>query len=98
MIRDSLLSLEDRLGIAQIVMADWLHLGIQLVNKRHSGGNVQLEDILVRNVIEVFYECPQTVPVRGNDYTLACDDGRCYRLVLVRKHPRNRVLQAFCAG
>src|SRR3954468_24420549 len=80
-------------GIAQIVVADRPQRFIKLVNERNAGGNIQLDDLVLGHVVEIFHQCAQTVSVRRDDDTLTRFHGRGYRLVPVRKKPRDGVFQ-----
>ena len=88
----------DRRLVAQVVVPDWLELLVQLVDQRHAGGDVELDDLLRRR------PRPGTSPApagccRARRSARACPpDLRCDRLVPVGQETRHRVLQALGPG
>src|SRR6185369_11622001 len=50
--RDRRRRLRDRLGIAEVVVAERLQVVSQLVDERHAGRDVELDDLLVGDAVE----------------------------------------------
>jgi hypothetical protein len=68
-------------GIAQVAAlersrgsggGDDVHISIEFVQERHASGDVQLEDVFFRDVVQVLHQCAQTVAVSGDENVLAC--------------------------
>src|SRR5688572_24664082 len=66
------------LGISKIVVFDRLRILVQFINKRNSGGDVVLDNIGVRDRVEIFYKGAKTVSVSCDQDTLARRDLRHY--------------------
>jgi len=62
---DGLHCILDLCWISQIIMADGMELLIQFVHERDSRGDVQIDDIGVRNAIEMLHQRAEAVSVTG---------------------------------
>ena len=56
---DSLGGLPGGFRIPKVVVPQGLQAVVKFVNQRNSGGNVQLDNGVVRNVVEIFHERPE---------------------------------------
>src|ERR1017187_9451196 len=84
----------DLLGVAQIVAVQGLQVVVELVYQRHARRNVQLDDVTLRDIIEVLHQRAHAVAVRGGQHRLALPDNGRDGLVPQRQEPRHLVLQA----
>src|SRR5690606_41668138 len=62
--------------------------------QRLAGGNVQVNDVVVGDVVEVLDEGPQAVAVRRDQHAAPRTDGGRDGFVPERQHARDRVFQA----
>lgn len=63
--------------VGQVVVADGFEVGIELVDERNSSRNVELNNVRLRDVVEVLNKCSKGVSVCGNENPLArLDSGR----------------------
>ena len=60
----------DRLFVAEVVVLDRLQVVVHLIYKRLARGNIGLDDVAVRHVVEVFDERPQAVAMRDDNHLL----------------------------
>ncbi len=74
-----------------------VEIGIQPIDQRHAGRELELRDGLRRQAIEHHHQGAQRVAVRGNQDALAAQDGRQHGLAIIGQDPGNRILQAFAA-
>ncbi|HET7130973.1 MAG TPA: 2,3-bisphosphoglycerate-dependent phosphoglycerate mutase, partial [Gammaproteobacteria bacterium] len=58
----------DRRRVAHILRARGHELGVELVEPRHAGGDVELGDLVVGNPLEHLHERAQAVAVRGHEH------------------------------
>jgi len=56
----------DSCGISQIVMPNGLEVVVQLLHLRHSGGDVEVHDLLIRDVLQVLQQRPQAISMGRN--------------------------------
>src|SRR5262245_53937567 len=84
----------DLLGIAEVLAAQRLQLIVELVDQWQARGDVQLDDVLIRDVIQVLDESPQAVSMSCDQHALARADGRGDCLVPVRQEALDGVLEA----
>ena len=54
--------------VAQVVTLDWLEIGVELVNQRNAGRDVQLQDLLLGEIVEIHDKRAEAVAVGGNDH------------------------------
>src|SRR5215471_4373454 len=66
----------NRRGVAEVVMSQRLQLAVELVDERLAGWDVEIHDLLLGDVVEIFDERPQAVAMRGDDHALAGAHGR----------------------
>ena len=85
-------------GIAQIIVADRAQVIIQFVDQRLARGNVQVDDVVVRHIVQVLDQRAQAVAVGGDQHVAAGPDRRGDGLVPERQHARHGVLQALGGG
>ena len=83
-------------GISEIRAANRLQRIVEFIDERNARGNNQLHNRLIGNIVEIFYQRPQTIPVGGDDDLLSGFDGRRNRLMPCRQESCNRILQTFC--
>ncbi len=88
----------DPLLIAEVVVAHRLQRSVQLVHQRRAGGDVQLDDVLVRHVVQVLDQGTDRVAVRRDDDSSAGLHGRRDAASPVRQKARDGVLQALGGG
>ena len=62
--------------VAEVVALEWIQGVIQFIDKRDAGRNIQLEDLLLGEVVEVFYEGAEAVAVGGDDDAFSGFHGR----------------------
>ena len=75
-------------------MLDRLQVGVELVDEGDTGRDIELDDVGVRDVIEILDERAEAVAVGGDDDAFAgFDDGRDL-LVPERKEPVDGILEA----
>ena len=91
-------SLGNSLLIGQVVVLDGLEVNIELIDERNSGGNVQLNNLGLRDVVQVLDECAQRVTVGSNKNTLASLDGRGNLLVPQRQETLDSVEERLAQG
>src|SRR6266542_5701372 len=82
----------DRGLIAQVVVLERLEVAVQLVDERNAGGDVEPDDVPVRDLVEVLDEGPHAVAVGGDEHLLAGFDGGGDGTVPVGEEPRHGVL------
>ena len=83
-----------RFGVAEVVVLDGLELVVELVDERHAGGDVELDDVLLGYAVEVFDERTEAVAVRGDDYAFAAADVGRYDVLPVGDDARDGVFEA----
>ncbi|GIW08730.1 MAG: hypothetical protein KatS3mg060_3535 [Dehalococcoidia bacterium] len=74
--------------------AERAKVGIELINERNTGRNIQLRDNLVGHPIEVLDERPEAVAVGGDQHPFALADGGRNALEPVRQETSFGVFQA----
>ena len=77
-------------------MRDGLEIIIELVDEGNSRRNVQSTDLLVRNVIQILYKGPESVPVSRNNDLLSRLDVRSDLALPVRHETLAGGLQTLC--
>ena len=77
-------------------MANRLEVFVELVNQWNAIGNVDADDVIVRNVVQVLDQCADRVAVRCQHDALSCLDGRGNRFIPKGNYTVYRVFQAFC--
>src|SRR5262252_2651613 len=87
----------NRRGVAEVVMSQRLQLAVELVDERLAGWDVEIHDLLLGDVVEIFDERPQAVAMRGDDHALAGAHGRPDHVLPVRQKASDRVLEALGA-
>lgn len=60
--------------IAQVVVAQNIHIIIKFVDQRDTGRDVEIDDFLIRNVVKIFHEGAQGVAMSGDDDVLSVFD------------------------
>src|SRR5690606_8561610 len=80
-------------GVAQIVVTDGAQLLVQFVDQRLAGRNVQVHDIVVRDVVQVLDQRTQAVAVGGDEHTTPGTNGRGNGFVPERQNALHRVLE-----
>jgi hypothetical protein len=71
---------------------------VEVVAQRDAGRDVEAGDVLVGDAVEVLDQRAQRVAVRGDQHGLAGAQVRHDRVVPVRQHPLDDVLEALGAG
>ena len=61
----------DRLLIGQVVVLDRLQVGVQLVDQWDSSWDVQLDDLVVRHLVQVLDQGSDGVSVSSDQHSLA---------------------------
>jgi hypothetical protein len=88
----------DRLRIAEVAAAAGLQLAVELVEQRHAGRNVELDDFARGHPVEHLDHGAQAVAVRHDQHIAAgAQLGRDAR-VPEGQHARQRVLQRLGGG
>jgi hypothetical protein len=64
------------IGITEEFVTKWVHFVIQLIYKRDPGGDVQVDDLMIADLIKVLYQRPQAVAVCGDEYSFTLSNGR----------------------
>ena len=82
-----------RLGVAEVVVADWRQVVRQLVDERDARRDVEADDVVVRDPVEVLHERPEAVAVGGDEDALPVPEVGHDRVVPVRQEAGNRVLE-----
>mmetsp|Transcript_3623 Transcript_3623/g.13837 ORF Transcript_3623/g.13837 Transcript_3623/m.13837 type:complete len:251 (+) Transcript_3623:127-879(+) len=82
--------------IGQIVVLDWFQLIVQLVHKRHSCWNIQLENLLGSHLVEVLHQGTQAVSVCHNQHVVTVLDLRCNGVIPVWKKSLRGEFQRLC--
>ena len=57
--------------VAEVIALDGLEVGVEFVDERDAGGDVEFQDLLLGEVVEMFDEGSEGVAVRGDDDALA---------------------------
>src|SRR5690606_27609366 len=78
-------------------MTDRTQVFVQLVHQRLAGRNIQVNDVLVRDAVQVLDQRAQAVAVSRHQNATAGADCRSNRLVPERNHAGYGVLQALSA-
>gem|GEM_PF-3958275 len=73
------------LGVAEEFVTKRMHFVIQFIHKRDPGGDVQVNDLMIADLIKVLYQCPQAVAVCGDQYSLTFANGRNNRITPIRQ-------------
>lgn len=60
----------DLLGVAEVIVSDGLEIGVELIDEGNSCGDVEGDNLLVRDLIEILDQSPQTVSVGGDQNLL----------------------------
>jgi hypothetical protein len=81
--------------IADVKAPDWLQIVLELINQGDTGGNVELYDFFVRDVVEKLYQSSKTVPVRYDQDTFSCADRWREDPMPVREKTAEHILEAF---
>src|SRR5258708_11980535 len=77
----------DLARVAEVAPRPWCEVRAQLVDSRHAGRYVQVPLLVIPERVEMLYQRPKAVSVRGHDNAFASHNIRNYRLVPVRTHP-----------
>ena len=64
-------------------MTNSFEVVIEFQHKWHSSGNVQINDLMLRDVLQVFHQISQAVPVRRNEYFAAVVNALCVLVLIV---------------
>ncbi len=90
--------LADRIRVAQVIVGDWFQILIQLVHQRNTRGDIEFNNLVFRDVIQVFDQSPQAVAMRSNDDLLPGSYFRNNFLEPIGQKPLNSILQALRPG
>ena len=71
---------------------------VQLVNQRNTRGDIHIDDVGIGNMVEIFDERTEAVPVACDQDVLAGFYSRGDLFVPAREEPRHRILQTFRGG
>ena len=66
----------DRLLVGQVVVLHWLQVGVQLVDQGDAGRDVQLDDLVVRHLVQVLDQSSDRVSVSSDQNSFAILEGR----------------------
>lgn len=73
------------LGVTEEFVTKRVQFVIQLIHKWDPGGDVQVNDLMIADLIKVLYQCPQAVAVCGDEYSLTFSNGRNNRIAPIRQ-------------
>src|ERR1017187_212296 len=80
--------------VAQVVAVERLQVLIELVDQWHAGGNVEIDNLFLGNVVEVLDQRTEAVAVRDDQHLLTSANGRSDGLAPERQEARDGVLEA----
>src|SRR5450756_950508 len=81
------------LRVAEVGMADWLEVLVQLVHERDARRDVQLDDVVIADAVEVLHEGADRVAMGDDDNLPTGLHRRRDRLFPVRDEPCDGVLE-----
>ena len=68
---------------------------IKFINQRHAGRNVDSYDLIFAQVVKIFDECPERIPVRCDDHPFPGEHILFYHFFKVRDDTLNRRFETF---
>ena len=54
--------------IPEIIVLEGFQIVIQFIDQRNAGGDIQSDDIRIRNIVQIFDQRPQTIAVGGDNH------------------------------
>ena len=70
----------------------------KFIDERYGGRDVYADDLLLGEVLKIFDQCAQGIPMRGNHHAFARFDAGTNLLLKIGDHTRDGVLQALGQG
>ncbi len=80
------------LRIAQVFVTNRSQLGIQFIQNRYPGRDVEVHDVVIADIVEVLHQGPQAVAVSGDEHSLPA---RMAGAMLSCQYGRNRATVSF---
>ena len=84
--------------IAEVVALDRPKIGVELVNQRNAGRDVQLQDLLLGEVLEILHKRAEAVAMGGDDYLFSGLYSRSDFFMPEWKEAIDRILEALGKG
>jgi hypothetical protein len=63
------------LGIAKVFVTNRSQLGIEFIQQRYPGGDVQVHDVVIADLVEMLHQGSQAVAMSGDEHSLTSLDG-----------------------